>query len=129
MNGNILKNFWKESGLTQKELAVRLGISQSALTQQFNSNDVRTGTVENFCDILNLKINDLYKGTPYYSETVPQIVVPGNNDSIIKWLQDKIDEKDHIIKEKDDKIGELIDIIRNEKRLSGGSFPEIAAGQ
>lgn len=65
MNGSVLKEFWRKSGFTQKELADKLGITTSALGQQFNSTDLRSGTIEKFCEILKLKINSLYEGTEY----------------------------------------------------------------
>ena len=48
MTGEVLKRIAKENKITYEELAKKLGISKSAVTQQFNSNDLRTGSVENF---------------------------------------------------------------------------------
>ena len=124
MKGDVLWKFWNTSGLTQKELAAKVGISQSALTQQFNSEDVRTGTAEKFCEALGLKINDLYEGTPYYS--VPGLNIPDDGQGedarqimktflgLVKQWEDKLNMKEDEIqemrkelKQKEDKIESL----------------------
>lgn len=81
MCGDILKKIWKGTGISQEVFAKKLGISKSALHQQFNSSDLRTGTIEKFCKVLNLKINDLYKDTEFAIE---------NNDEHSMPLEQKI---------------------------------------
>ena len=89
--------------MTKNELADLLEISTSALTQQFSSLDVRTGSVEKFCDVLNLKIEDLYGGTKYTDKTAKTIVKSNVEDKSFASLFERIlnerDEyKDMVVK-------------------------------
>lgn len=87
MNGDVLKHFLKKSGKTQQQLAESIGITQAALTQQFQAKDVRTGTIEKFCRALGLKINDLYKETDLYDEKAEENAyekIDPTNEEIIR---------------------------------------------
>ena len=91
MTGEVLKRIAKENKITYDELAKRLGISKSAVTQQFNSNDLRTGSVENFCRALGLKINDLYKGTDLAVVPIPDYVGNNNVNEEVIALRGKVE--------------------------------------
>lgn len=99
MEGKVLKEYLKRSNISRDELAKRLGVSPSAVTQQFNSKDVRSGSVENFCRVMNIKINDLYEGTDLAVIKMPDIV--GNNkinEEIIK-LKGQVEMLSKILKD------------------------------
>lgn len=68
MDGSVLKEYWKLSKLSQKELADKLGITVSALGQQFVAKDLRSGTIEKFCKVMGLTMNKIYKGTEFAEE-------------------------------------------------------------
>ena len=91
MTGEVLKRIAKENKITYEELAKNLGISKSAVTQQFNSNDLRTGSVENFCRALGLKINDLYKGTDLAVVPIPDYVGNNNVNEEVIALRGKVE--------------------------------------
>lgn len=130
MKGEKLKEIIKNSGMKQKDVASCLGISTSALTQQFSSDDIRTGTLEKLCDVLSITINEVYKGTPYYVEQRKENVLQNDNgDSMNTWLRKQYEECRLEIKnmredyrkqlqEKDDLIRELLrsnNLLNNKK--------------
>lgn len=132
MKGEKLKEIIKNSGMKQKDVASRLGISTSALTQQFGSDDIRTGTLEKLCDVLSITINEAYKGTPYYIEQRKENVLQNDNgDSMNIWLRKQYEEcileiksmrEEHRrqLKEKEDLIKELLrssDLLGTKKEL------------
>lgn len=56
--------------ITQKEFALKLGVSQSAVTNWIkgkNSPDIEL--VAQICTILNISVNELFKSTESYSRT------------------------------------------------------------
>lgn len=129
MKGERLKEIIQKSGLKQKDIASRLGISTSALTQQFGSASISTGTLEKLCDILSISINEAYKGTPYYIEQCIDMKLNDNSESMNAWLRKQYEECRLEIKnmredyrkqlqEKDDLIRELLrsnNLLNNKK--------------
>ncbi len=56
---NLLKAWRKHLNLSQKELAARAGISQPALSQMENSDNLRTRTVEKLAQALGISPDQL----------------------------------------------------------------------
>ena len=65
MNGINLKKGINEKGVSLSELSKSLGITPQALNSILKANDVRSGTIEKICDVLDVDINYFYKGTKY----------------------------------------------------------------
>lgn len=101
MEGKVLKDFWEKSKMTQKEFAEKIGMSQSALNQIFNSKDIRTGTLEKVCDAFDVKINDFYLNTPYLANNSHSEQTDGydaNNVEILR-LQGEVRSLKDLLKE------------------------------
>ena len=61
--GKFISAKRKENGLTQSELAERLGITDRAISKWENGNCLPdAGTMPELCKILNISINDLFSG-------------------------------------------------------------------
>ena len=65
MHGINLKKGINEKGVPLSELSKSLGITPQALNSILKANDVRSGTIEKICDVLDVDINYFYKGTKY----------------------------------------------------------------
>ncbi len=63
---NLLK-YRKEAGLTQKELAEKLGVKNSAVSNwENNLNSIDIETLAKACEIFGISINDMYKTQEEY---------------------------------------------------------------
>ena len=65
MNGNELRNILATKGIIHKDLAEKMGISQSCFSQLLRAQDIRTGLLERICDILNVQMDFFYGDTKY----------------------------------------------------------------
>ena len=63
MDGKYVKRKIIECGKTQKEIAEMLGISPQSMTSILNASDVRSGTIERLCRVLDVPITFFYEGT------------------------------------------------------------------
>ena len=61
MNSN-LRAILKEKNISQKELAEKIGLTESAVSRFINENRIPTGeNMLKIADVLNVKVEDLYK--------------------------------------------------------------------
>ncbi len=51
----------KQFGITQKELASKMGISQAALAQKIKSDNWRESDIKKICDILGIQYDVRFK--------------------------------------------------------------------
>jgi DNA-binding XRE family transcriptional regulator len=56
---NLLKAWRKHLGLSQKELAIRAGISQPALSQMEKSDNLRSATIEKLASAMSIEVEQL----------------------------------------------------------------------
>lgn len=61
MTGNRLKEILAKTGLSQTEIANKLGISVQNLNNKLETKDVKTGLLEELCAALNMDITDFIK--------------------------------------------------------------------
>ncbi|MGN0263913.1 MAG: helix-turn-helix domain-containing protein [Oliverpabstia sp.] len=61
--GNLIRNARKESGLTQKELAEKVGLAEITIRQyENNKREPRIETLQKIADVLNIPTRDLSAG-------------------------------------------------------------------
>lgn len=136
MQGRLLKERWKKSGIKKQDLAKSIGITVSALDQQFTSEDVRTGTVEKFCRAIGVTINELYAGTDleqHLPKSTNQVPVPSGYVSeqlfsqILAQKDQAVIDKIQAIEEKNEVLM-LVKELKNQINLMscGLSITEIA---
>lgn len=68
MNGNELRNILAAKGIIHKDLAEKMGITQSCFSQLLRAQDIRTGLLEKICDILNVQMDFFYGDTKYLAQ-------------------------------------------------------------
>jgi DNA-binding XRE family transcriptional regulator len=56
---NLVKAWRKHLGISQKELAARAGVSQPALSQMENSDNLRSATLEKLAEAMGLSVDQL----------------------------------------------------------------------
>lgn len=86
MSGNELRNILAARGILQKDLAEKMGITQSCFSQLLRAQDIRTGLLEKICDILNVQMDFFYGDTKYLGQNYHLI----RED--IKSLSNKLDK-------------------------------------
>ncbi|MCD8207780.1 MAG: helix-turn-helix domain-containing protein [Bacteroidales bacterium] len=68
MKGVIIKKGLARTGMTQTKLARLLGITPQAVAGILAASDVRTGTVERICEVMNLPVTFFYDNVPVKTE-------------------------------------------------------------
>lgn len=86
MSGNELRNILAARGIIHKDLAEKMGITQSCFSQLLRAQDIRTGLLEKICDILNVQMDFFYGDTKYLGQNYHLI----RED--IKALSNKLDK-------------------------------------
>ena len=72
MDGAELRKILINNGYVLKDLASDLGLSQPNFSQLMKVQDVKTGMLENICNVTGKKLDMFYKGTKYYPEELPE---------------------------------------------------------
>lgn len=72
MNGPELKKILTSKGYLLKDVAAKLGLTQPNFSQIVKAQDVKSGTLENICDALGVKMDFFYEGTRFAPEVVAQ---------------------------------------------------------
>lgn len=65
MTGEELKTILVRNGLQQKDIAEKLEMSQQNFAASLKVRDIKTGFLEQICDVLNVPISFFYNGTNY----------------------------------------------------------------
>jgi len=65
MNGLELKKILIGNGYMLKDIAAKLGMTQPNFSQIIKAQDIKTGTLENICDVLGVKMDFFYGETKY----------------------------------------------------------------
>ena len=65
MTGDELKNILVRSGLQQKDIAEKLAMSQQNFAASLKVRDIKTGFLEQICDVLNVSMDFFYHDTKY----------------------------------------------------------------
>jgi DNA-binding Xre family transcriptional regulator len=60
MTGIQLKSILYKTGLTQIELAEKMGMSQQNFNKSLMVKDIKTGFLEKLCEVLNVKMSFFY---------------------------------------------------------------------
>lgn len=96
MTGEELKNKITREGISITSLAKMMGTSQQNLSNKLATDSVKTGLLEEICNVLNMKINDFYVGT-IYAVQIPQLLEGDDKSDFIKRLMDKLDQREEEI--------------------------------
>ncbi len=65
MKGTELKKVLTDGGYVLKDVASLMGMTQPNFSQLMKVQDVKTGTLEQMCQVLNKKMDFFYANTPY----------------------------------------------------------------
>lgn len=82
MSGKTLKDILYHTGLSNTEIATRLGISPQNLNTIYNVADIKTGFVERLCDVLNMDIVDFIPSKKVSSNTITSSVLGDGNNNV-----------------------------------------------
>ena len=96
MDGQTLRKILISKGFLLKDVANKLGLTQPNFSQIVKAQDVKTGTLENICDALGVKMDFFYEGTrfaPQIQEKASDYSVPveDSDTNEVKYLQGKLD--------------------------------------
>lgn len=96
MDGQELRRILISKGFLLKDVATKLGLTQPNFSQIVKAQDVKSGTLENICDALGVKMDFFYEGTrfaPQIQEKSSDSSVPleDSADNEVKYLQGKLD--------------------------------------
>jgi transcriptional regulator with XRE-family HTH domain len=138
MNGKKIKEKIKLCGISLREVAVLLGISEQNLQNKLNADDIKVSFLVELSEKLNKNIN-YFLDIPYTKEnTSGQRIITSENSNKVtahndarqyysdspEVLKAQIDDKDKLLKEKDERIrekdayiAELKEIIRELKSV------------
>ena len=72
MDGLKLKEILIGNGYMLKDIASKLGMTQPNFSQLMKTQDVKSGTLENICDALGVKMDFFYSGTRFNPVEEPQ---------------------------------------------------------
>lgn len=113
MSGQQLKELFEKNNWNQKEIAAALRISPQSVTSWFKYKNVSSTILENLCDILDLKINDLYTNTKYEMISLinQEKTEENRNQEALTALIDQLEEKDRQLHAKDVQIDNLMALL------------------
>lgn len=70
MSGKILREILERGGYSITSVAKLMGTNHQSLSQILNkTSDVKTGTIEKLCEVLNVDMTFFYGGTDYLPDT------------------------------------------------------------
>jgi len=110
MDGERIKYEIKKKGYTIKRIAEELNQSQQNLSAKLNSDDVSSGLIEKICDIIGVKMSELYSDGDIISAVNNSTAIKGNQ-SCDPRLLDIIDARDKQNEKSQEQIDRLIAII------------------
>ena len=111
MDGERIKYEIKKKGYTIKRIAEELNQSQQNLSAKLNSDDVSSGLIEKICDIIGVKMSELYSDGDIISAVNNSTAIKGNQ-SCDPRLLDIIDARDKQNEKSQEQIDRLIAIIK-----------------
>ena len=86
MSGQELRQKLNNTGISLSELAVMMKTSQPNLSQKLDASDIKTGFIEELCNILNKDLYFIYGGTKY----LPEGKVSTDPQTVPKFLYDEL---------------------------------------
>ena len=110
MDGERIKYEIKKKGYTIKRIAEELNQSQQNLSAKLNSDDVSSGLIEKICDIIGVKMSELYSDGDIISAVNNSTAIKGNQ-SCDPRLLDILDARDKQNEKSQEQIDRLIAII------------------
>ncbi len=110
MDGERIKYEIKKKGYTIKRIAEELNQSQQNLSAKLNSDDVSSGLIEKICDIIGVKMSELYSDGDIISAVNNSTAIKGNQ-SCDPRLLDIIDARDKQNEKSQEQIDRLLTII------------------
>ena len=110
MDGERIKYEIKKKGYTIKRIAEELNQSQQNLSAKLNSDDVSSGLIEKICDIIGVKMSELYSDGDIISAVNNSTAIKGNQ-SCDPRLLDIIDARDKQNEKSQEQIDRLHTII------------------
>lgn len=81
MDGLKLKEILIGKGYMLKDIAAKLGMTQPNFSQIIKAQDVKSGTLENICDALGVKMDFFYSGTRFNPVVEPQEEKPSEENN------------------------------------------------
>lgn len=79
MSGQELKEVLINKGWLLKDVAAKLGLTQPNFSQIVKAQDVKSGTLENICDALGVKMDFFYEGTRFAPQVVSEQLQPSKD--------------------------------------------------
>lgn len=67
MSGEELKKKLENAGISQAEIARRLGVIPTSVWQTLNADDIKTGFIEDLCRLFGLKLGFFYDDPTLFS--------------------------------------------------------------
>ncbi len=103
MKGETIKQKLSFLGITQRELAHLLGITPQAVSEILSSLDVKTGTVEKICKVLNLSISSFFdERVDELSQSQENVIIEGKEK--MRTVDNLGDKVKYLLKAKNKKL-------------------------
>jgi len=110
MDGERIKYEIKKRGYTIKRIAKELNTSQQNLSAKLNADDISSGLIEQICEIIGVRMSDLYSDGDIISAFNNSTAIKGNQ-SCDPRLLDIIQARDKQNEKSQEQIDRLIAII------------------
>lgn len=110
MDGERIKYEIKKRGYTIKRIAKELNTSQQNLSAKLNADDISSGLIEQICEIIGVRMSDLYSDGDIISAINNSTAIKGNQ-SCDPRLLDIIQARDKQNEKSQEQIDRLIAII------------------
>ena len=110
MDGERIKYEIKKRGYTIKRIAKELNTSQQNLSAKLNADDISSGLIEQICEIIGVRMSDLYSDGDIISAVNNSTAIKGNQ-SCDPRLLDIIQARDKQNEKSQEQIDRLLTII------------------
>lgn len=110
MDGERIKYEIKKRGYTIKRIAKELNTSQQNLSAKLNADDISSGLIEQICEIIGVRMSDLYSDGDIISAINNSTAIKGNQSCDTRLL-DIIQARDKQNEKSQEQIDRLIAII------------------
>lgn len=105
MTGERLKRYMRANGLTNNDVAERLGMTAQNLSALLAKEDIKTGFMERFCEVVGLAPADLYGGTITALASDHSTAIAGAGNSDASLLAKALDENARLVEQNSRLLG------------------------
>lgn len=123
--GEAIRSYLESKGLTQQDVAEKLGISQGAVSAYYRGKPLGKNAAPKWSNAFGFRVNWLLTGEGdmligQQKSEVPAYVKPTSSNSLVEYLQEKIAELEGKIEQLTDEKADLLQenaVLRYENKM------------